>query len=191
MLHNRRSAAAAAVVLPVLLIAASRPDNVSDLWTLRIADRETKPLIQTSDVERNGEISPDGRWLAYESIANRESNIVVQPFPNVGDGQWRVTTGGASQPVWSRDGKELFYLDGADVLTSVRVESGAAFERGAPVRVLPRAYVSTVATYGGRQYDLSPDGKRFLMMKDAGIANDAQGPSITVVQNFFDELRKR
>jgi hypothetical protein len=92
---------------------------------------------------------------------------------------------------WSRDSKELFYLDAADVLTSVHVDPGPAFSSDAPKKVLPRAYVATIQTYGGRQYDVSRDGRRFLMMKPAAVTNNSEGPSLIVVQNFFEELRRR
>jgi serine/threonine-protein kinase len=77
------------------------------------------PLLQTKFNERNGIVSPDGRWLAYESDSSGSFEIYIRPFPNVGDGQWQVSTAGGRQPLWARSGKELFYL-GADG-TLVRV----------------------------------------------------------------------
>ena len=164
----------------------------ADMWTLPLdGSAEAKPLLNTSAGERNGEISPDGRWLAYEAVDNGQVNVFVRPFPNINDGLWRITDAG-SQPLWSRSGTELFYVDASNIITSVAVERGTtAFTAGAHVKVLPQPYVSSLPTYAGRQYDVSADGTRFLVMKDAGISNHADAPNITIVQNWFEELRRR
>lgn len=175
----------------VLLATAIGPSG-ADLWTVALTDTPTaKPLLDGPATERNGEISPDGRWVAYESVGNGEMNVFVRPFPNVNDGQWAVSTGGGTQPRWARDGKELFYLDALNMLTAVSVEAASTFVSGKPVRLLQRAYAASIPTYAGRQYDVTRDGKRFLMMKDAAIGSQAQAPNITIVQNWFEELRRR
>lgn len=83
-------------------------------------------LVQTPFFERNGEISPDGRWLAYESNESRQFEIYVRPFPNVSGGRWQISTGGGRQPVWARSGQEVFYLAPTGALMSVRVQRGTA-----------------------------------------------------------------
>ena len=94
--------------------------------------------------------------------------------------------------MWARSGNELFYLDPFNVMTAVAVEPGAsAFTPGVAVKVLDKSYASSIPTYIGRQYDVANDGKRFLVMKDAGISAEAEAPSITIVQNRFEELRRR
>jgi serine/threonine-protein kinase len=175
------------------LVATSTSPAGADIWLVPLPAGEPTPLLQTPATERNGEISPDGKWLAYESIENGQFNIFVCPFPRVGDGRWPVvTTGGGSQPMWSRDGKELFYVDGSNYIVSVGVESGSSFTViGTPRRVLPRPYVSSILTYAGRLYDISRDGKRLLVLKDAGVSAQTEPLTITIVQNFFEELRKR
>ena len=73
-------------------------------------DRQIEPLVQTPFFERNGEVSPDGRWLAYESNESGQFEVFVRPFPDVNKGRWQVSTGGGTQPLWARNGQELFYL---------------------------------------------------------------------------------
>ena len=84
-------------------------DSASDIAVLTLADeRQMAPLIQTTFIERNGEISPDGRWLAYQSNESGQEEIYVRPFPDVDAGRWPVSTGGGSRPLWARSGEELF-----------------------------------------------------------------------------------
>jgi len=173
------------------LVATSTSPNSADLWLVPLKGGDPKPLLQTPATERNAEISWDGNWLAYESIENGEGDVFVRPFPNVDAGRWRVSTGGGSQPLWSRDGKELFYVDAMNIITSVSVESGMPFRFGLPKKVLPRSYIGAIPTYAGRQYDISRDGKRFLVMKEAAVSAQAEPLAIVVVQNWFDELRRR
>ena len=90
------------------------PTMGRDLLQLALdGTRRVTPLLQTKFDERNGIVSPDGRWLAYESNSSGSFEIYVRPFPNVGGGQWQVSTAGGRQPLWARSGKELFYV-GAD-----------------------------------------------------------------------------
>ncbi len=87
-------------------------------------EHRVQPLVQTSFLERNGEISPDGRWLAYESNDSGQSQVYVRPFPDVNGGHWQISTGGGTRPLWARNGQELFYLVPGGALMSVRVERG-------------------------------------------------------------------
>ena len=67
-------------------------------------------LLKTEANEDDAEISPDGRWLAYDSDESGESEVYVRPFPNVGEGRWQVSTNGGRNPVWGPNGQEIFYL---------------------------------------------------------------------------------
>jgi serine/threonine protein kinase len=111
-------------------------------------------------------------------------SVVVRPFPDVKGGLWEVSSGGS--PVWSRDGRELFYLDAENRLTAVTVDTrGAAFRHGAPVTLLRRSYVA-----GAGAYDVSPDGTRFLMIK-AGPAERPPNTPIVLITNVVESLRAR
>jgi serine/threonine-protein kinase len=138
----------------------------------------------------NGEISPDGRWLAYQSNESSQDEIYVRPFPSVADGRWPISTGGGSQPLWARNGRELFYRHGNSLL-SVPVETTTTFRAGTPTTLFEGAYLSPPVGLAGRTYDVSGDGQRFLMIKDAPAGDpNAPSASIVVVLNWTEELKR-
>jgi serine/threonine-protein kinase len=170
-----------------------------DLNVLRLGNkRTTEALIRTPFNEMNAEVSPDGRWLAYESNESGQQEIYVRPFPNVAGGRWQVSTEGGSRPLWARNGQELFYLAVAGddaVLMSVRVQSETAWTATTPTRVFAGRFLFDEGGPGqlaqGRTYDVAPDGRRFLMIKEG--SDDTSGPAntIVVVQNWLEELKRR
>ena len=107
-----------------------------------------------------------------------------------------MSTGGGIQPLWARNGRELFYLAPSGALMGVRVEPGTTWRADAPTTVLDGQYLLGGALFGGapflvRTYDVSLDGKRFLMIKEAGATGPAVAPaSIVVVQNWTEELKR-
>jgi serine/threonine-protein kinase len=159
-------------------------------------DRRADLLLHGPQSETNPDISPDGRWLAYESDESKQPEIYVRPFPKVETGRWQVSSGGGSRPVWARSGRELFYESpeqiGARALKiwAVSVESGATLTFGRPQRVVDGPYLTPQA---GRPYDVSADGKRFVMIKDATPPSSAAArPSqLVVVTNWQEELKQR
>jgi serine/threonine-protein kinase len=166
------------------------PTMVRDLMKVELdGSHRVTPLLQTKFDERNGMVSPDGRWLAYESNSSGSFEIYVRPFPNVGSGQWQVSTAGGKQPLWARSGKELFYLGADGTLLSVPVEvSGGSWHVGAPVKLLDGRYYPGTGT--GRPYDVSLDGRRFLMIKASGTDAYAAPPALIVVQHWDEELKR-
>jgi hypothetical protein len=171
--------------------AAGGPSAAGDLWMVTLAgDPKPRPLTQTTYMERNAEFSPDGRWIAYQSGETGQSEVFVQPFPELAGGKHQVSAGGGSQPAWARSGKELFFLDPSGALMNVRVDGQSSLAFGTPVKILDSSYVWTLPTYGGRHYDVSPDGRRFLMVKQSDRHQTNAPPSITVVQNWFEELKR-
>jgi serine/threonine-protein kinase len=147
-------------------------------------------LIQTPANETNGDISPDGKWLAYQSNESGEDRVFVRPFPNVQGGVWQISTDSATRPQWARDGRELFFIDAKGRLTVVPVQTTPTFSRGNPSLVLDRPYFVGATT--GRTYDVAKDGRRFLMVKDAGRDSENDAPvSLILVLNWSEELKRR
>jgi eukaryotic-like serine/threonine-protein kinase len=149
-------------------------------------------LIETPFDERGGVISPDGRWLAYESNTSGRLEVYVRPFPNVGDGQWQVSNAGGMQPLWSGSGRELFYVAPDDALLTVAVDPrGSTWNAGTVTKVVDGRYYSGRNVFTPRQFDVSRDGKRFLMIKDGSGTDHVSPPaSIIVVQHWTEELKR-
>jgi serine/threonine-protein kinase len=176
-----------------LIVREQVPTTGFDLRVLRLdpstplgtPPRQTEPLLQTTSSEDNGDLSPDGHWLAYESNESGRNEISVRPFPTVDAGHWTISTSGGTRPVWVRSGTELFYLDGAGAMTRVPIQTAPTFSAGTPTTLFATRYFTGVAS---RTYDVSPDGQRFLMIKTAGTE---QAPSMVVVLNWSEELKAK
>jgi len=149
---------------------------------------QVRPLVQTPFDERNGIVSPNGRWLAYESNDSGSFEIYVRPYPEVARAPSQVSTSGGTQPLWARNGRELFYFAPDGALMRVAVADGPAWSAGAPTMVLEGRYVVRPVGNVFRNYDIAPDGQRFLMMKAA--AGEGGAPQIVVVQHFDEELKR-
>jgi serine/threonine-protein kinase len=150
------------------------------------SDQRVQPLVQTSFAERNGQISPDGRWLAYESNESGRFEIYVRPFPDVNSGRWPVSSAGGSRPLWARTTPELFYVAPSGALMSVPIERGPSWKTGAPVKLF-----DWPALAGGNAHYVSPDGEKFLMIKQIdGSAQTAVPTRLVVVQHFDEELKR-
>ena len=160
--------------------------------------RTPAPLLTGAGGKLNPEISPDGHWIAYQSNETGQRQIYVRPFPNVESGRFLISTEGGTRPAWARSGNELFYLDANDLLTSVPVQATAtAFSPGRPVRILNTKYYAGLTTRGLdlRGYDVSADGRRFLMVKESGATSQepANAPplNIVVVLNWLEDLKQK
>jgi Tol biopolymer transport system component len=164
------------------------PETGHDLMVLSLeGERKVEPLLQARFNELNAEISPDGRWVAYESDESGAHEIYVRPFPDVKAGRWQISTAGGRMPLWARDGRELFFLASGGALMSAAIDAGQTFVAGAPARLFDHHYYIGGASSIGRTYDVAPDGRGFLMIKpDTG-----QPASLMVVLDWFEELKAR
>ncbi len=153
------------------------------------ADGTSAPLLVTEFNELNAEISPDGHWLGYQSDASGQNEVYVRPFPNVDDGRWQISRGGGTMPLWGPDGRELFYLSLGGQLTAVPTEADGSFTFGNPEVVFEQTYFIG-SPFRGRTYDISPDGKRFLMIKEGGLGDETEPAQLVLVQNWFEELKR-
>jgi eukaryotic-like serine/threonine-protein kinase len=164
----------------LLLYQAQHPKTKSDLWIVPLeGDRKPVPVLQTEFNETNGQFSPDGHWIAYQSDESTRPEVYVQGFPT-SSGKFQVSTDGGRSPRWRRDGKELFYLSPDRKMMAVDVKSTATtFETTRP-RELFQTRVA--APFGIPSYDVTADGQRFLI--NTGL-DEAEGPPpITVVMNW-------
>ena len=163
-----------------------------DIMTLSLqGDRSLRPLMQEKHLESQPKISPNGTYIAYVSNESGENEVYVRPFPEVNKGWWQVSTDGGDSPLWSPDGRELFYLNG-DTVMAVLVETYAAFSHGTPKPLFRGRYAFPSSPFPGTQWDISADGKRFLMMKEPEVSAAAgPRPKISIVVNWFEELKKR
>jgi len=167
-----------------LLFNANDHDGIG---LLRMSgDRQAEILLDEPDaVERRPALSPDGRWLAYQSFRDRRWDVYVRPFPDVRGGLWQVSPGGGEEPVWAPDGRTLFYVDHA---AQQLMAAPGGLEPGSPEAVLDVSpYTFALANHNN--YDIGPDG-RFLFLKPAEAAATGAGPEIVVVLNFSEELRR-
>jgi serine/threonine-protein kinase len=174
----------------LLLAEASRVSYNIGILSIE-GDRNRRPLLQEKHHEICPKTSPDGRWMAYASTESGKAEVYVRPFPDVNKGKWQVSTSGGVDPLWSPDGRELFYRNG-EVVMAVSVKPDPTFSFETPKTLFRGTYVSTSAI-DHHPWDISPDGKRFLMMKQSGSTGEGfAGPRrINIILNWFEELKQR
>ena len=178
------------------LIFTQRLGFNRDIWTLTLGDPlpAARPFLATAADEPSAELSPDGRYLAYESDQSGRSEIYVQPFPGSGRREV-VSIDGGAQPAWGRDGRELFYRVSRGAgrpmqMMAVDVSLGNVFTAKRP-RVLWEAMGSRYpGGTGGRTYDVSPDGRRFLMVQQRDAQPQPPITHVVLVQNWLEELKR-
>ena len=175
-----------------LLYLLDDPETGTDLGYLERNEDgsawEPHPFLHTPFNERAAKFSPDGRYVAYVSDESGEWEVYARPFPQ-GGRRSTVSSNGGSQPRWSRDGKELFYVEGS-TLVAVSVSSGAAFSVGSARRLFEHPGLRDGrGTTSYPRYDVSADGRQFVLPERVDLGEEAPEPSIRVVQNWFEEFR--
>ncbi len=143
-------------------------------------DSVPRPLITSQGSVRAPSISPDGRFLAYVSNVAGQGDIIVRPFPNVDDGRVQVSFNGGYSPVWSSDGRELFYRDGFGRMFTAQVSTTGTFRVDSVEPLFSGSAYEFSTT--SRRYDVHPDGERFLMVR-------RRGDELILVHNWIEELR--
>ena len=161
-----------------------------DIFTLS-PGAEPVRFRETAFRERGPAFSPNGRWLAYSSDETGRAEIHVTPYPGPG-GTTVISTGGGRSPRWSADGRELFYRNGDEMLV-VPMETEPSLQVGTPQMLFAGPFVQEVASSGAHNYDVAPNGQRFVMMKTAGDEAGEEIPpnQIQVVLNWDKELLER
>jgi serine/threonine protein kinase/Tol biopolymer transport system component len=164
------------------------PKTGDDIWVLPLfGDRKPIPFLRTQFSEGQGQLSPDGRWMAYASNETGRYEVYVQPFPPSG-AKWLISPGGGGHPRWRRDGKELFYLALAGgtgeiiVMAAEPTASVSGFGAGTPKALFKTTTLSLLANlgpFGDQVYSVSADGQRFIFLTPV-----AQSQPVTVVLNW-------
>ncbi len=156
--------------------------------------RKPVPLSATRFAEHHGQVSPDGRWLAYVSTESGNNEVYVRPFPT-GGGKWQVSSRGA-YPRWRRDGRELFYLNYINPLEGAKVvavdvrTSGSAFEAGLPKPLFDSGCINLVHPSPYHAYAVTLDGQRFLIPRPiANTTDNMTSQPVIVVMNWPQEVR--
>jgi Tol biopolymer transport system component len=169
----------------MLIYSEVGPDKRPRLMMLLISGDgspgQPKPLHpDAAGAEMDAQVSPDGRWIAYESTESGTTEVYVQPFPGPGP-KTRISLDGGSTPRWSKDGRELFYWARVPVarLMTVDVVSSPDFRAGTPRELFRQPSTTT--------WDITSDRNRFLVELSAR----ATGSTLAIVTNWFEELRRR
>ena len=160
-----------------------------DIGRVSLGDAESAELLIATEFRESApSMAPGGDWIAYFSNETGAEEVYVQRFPELGE-KATVSISGGREPVWSRDGTELFYR-GPDGMMVVPVETQPTFRAGAPELLFEQQYYAYLIS---RTYDVHPDGQRFLMVKEGDPSDDAGSPAaqIVVVENWFQELTAR
>ncbi len=172
----------------VVLRTDNGAEGAGDLVGVRTdGDTTPVPLVASRFTELHPAISPDGRWIAYTSNESGANEIYVRPFPATSGGRWQVSNGGGFAPVWSRDGRELYYVDGSVRLVAARIPAGSAFQ---VQELTPLFDVSGFSLDNFHQtYDVLPGGG-FLFLRPQASQAAAARP-LVLVENWFADVRAR
>jgi serine/threonine-protein kinase len=157
-----------------------------NIFGVRMGDTTVVPLANGPATELDAAVSPNGRWLAYASEESGVFEIYVRPFPDAASARWQVSAAGGTDPVWSRSGRELFYLSPQNEMMSVEVAPGAAFTISPPKRLFSTAPYSPIGPVPS--FDVSPDDKRFLLLRETTPTDRNE---LIVVQNWVEEMKGR
>ena len=162
------------------------PETGRDIWIMNLSDRKAQPLLRTPYEDTAPRFSPDGKWLAYSSNESGRREIYVQPYPGPG-GKWPISGDGGQEPVWNPNGRELFYRSGSKIM-AVDVDTRSGFSALKPRMLFEGPYLPTGGSFSN--YDVSPDGQRFLMLKP--VESQTSAPNqINVVLNWSEELKQK
>jgi eukaryotic-like serine/threonine-protein kinase len=159
----------------------------SELWFLTLPDLRDQLFLKPPSAIKNGQFSPDGKWVAYASNESGKWEIYVTSFPEA-HGKWQASNGGGDQPRWRGDGRELFYLAPDGKIVAVPVKEGASFSSGAPAALFQANQREPVATSEQVAYDVTRNGQRFLI--NTYVKNGKIQP-MTVVLNWDAESKKK
>ena len=169
-------------------------EEAEDIGVLTVeGERTVEMLLDAEFFEIEPALSPNGRWLAYVSLETGPPLIYVQPFPNIDDGLWNVSLGFGADPVWSPDGRELFYRSESDLMVA-QIETEPTFSSRTPEPLFSLSGYGIGGPGTGRPFDVALDGDHFIF-RTPGTAeqtsDDDPFNGLIFVENWFEELKAR
>ena len=168
-----------------LLFTRRDPKSSLDIMSIDAAGKETpKPVVQTDAQEGGGRFSPDGHYVAYVSDENGHFEVFLMDYPGPG-GRWQISRTGGKDPIWSADGRTLYYRAGDNIM-SVAIQTKPVFHSGSPETVVEGAYEGLLGSIDRPNYDVAADG-RILIIKNPGV--DGRRSQVRLVLNFFEDLK--
>jgi serine/threonine-protein kinase len=177
----------------VVALYINGPTKTRDVAMLSMTgdQRQPVPFVATPFEERGAIFSPNGKWIVYVSNKSGQNDVFARPYPGPGT-EMTISAGGGQEPVWAPSGNELYYRQG-DALQVVRIDgTGSELKIGAPVKVFDDPFRRDTGGAGGgmANYDIAPDGKRFVMVEEPK-AERTSSSKLNVVVNWFDEVKRR
>jgi serine/threonine-protein kinase len=160
------------------------PTTQRDIWLLPLDDRTPSSLLVTDANEHSAMFSPDGRFVAYVSDESGREEVYVRSYAGP-PGRWLISSEGGREPVWSRDGRELFYRHGSRLMT-VAVTLEPTLTAGQPQELFAGSYALYIG--GGNSYDATPDGQRFVMVQGGSASTSYP---LRIVVNWLEELEEK
>jgi eukaryotic-like serine/threonine-protein kinase len=163
----------------LLAFSSFSPENGWDVWVMRLAQGEAVPAAITSAEERNGQLSPDAKWIAYTAQEGDTPNVFVQPFPPTG-ARWQVSRGAGTNPLWIPDGRQIYYLSASKTVMAVAVstsEQGLSFSE--PTQIVAEPVALLEGLHYGSPFAVTADGQQILMGAGAESVS-----AITLVRNW-------
>ena len=169
------------------------PNREYGVWMLPLmGDRQPHLFTRSKFFQGAGKFSPDGKWVVYCSMESGKAEVYVQPWPGPGP-KIQISSDGGMDPMWRRDGKEIFYRNGSRMM-AVAVSAQPAFQAGRPQALWEGEYTMGLSSSCGLRgatftsYDVSLDGQRFLMIKDHD--EKMYATKVVVVLNWVEELKR-
>jgi hypothetical protein len=169
-----------------LVLRSAQTTGNAGIYGLRQGDTSATPLVTSGGNNLFPALSPDDRWLAYGSDESGTMEIYVRPFPQTSSAKWQVSTAGGSRPVWSKSGRQLYYISAKNELVAADIRPGATFlvgEQRPLFSVAPFLRLGPIPSY-----DVTADDKRFLMLREGESAQESE---LIVAIHWLDGLRRK
>ena len=157
----------------------------TDCLIYSFQDSSVKPLLNSPANEGGAQFSPNGKWILFQSNQSGMTEVYVRPYPDIRNGVWKISEGGGYDPLWSPDGRKIYYRR-QNEMYAVDVTTQGHFSKGTSKKIFEGAYFDFSGQ--GRRFDIHPDGERFIMIQQPGGTNNEH--RIFVIQNFFEELQR-